>query len=165
MIRFDRRESLSLSAMWALLGFILAVLTSPFKSRSRIEAENAALRHQLIVLRRRAGRRVRLTNGDRLFFVQLYLIFGTDRPRPCVLGSGKEAGSAPHAARSMLSPPLCTINEKQGWPDRSASYRRQRNVVGGCRAASRTRQGGSAPRAPPWRLRLRVAPRPTKSGK
>jgi hypothetical protein len=61
--------------MCALLGFILAVLTAPFKSRSRIEAENAALRHQLIVLRRRAGRRVRLTNGDRLFFVQLYRWF------------------------------------------------------------------------------------------
>jgi transposase InsO family protein len=61
--------------MCALLGFILAVLTSPFKSRSRLEAENAALRHQLIVLRRGAGRRVRLTNGDRLFFVQLYRWF------------------------------------------------------------------------------------------
>jgi hypothetical protein len=61
--------------MWALLGFILAVLTSPFNSRSRLEAENAALRHQLIVLRRRAGRRVRLMNGDRLFFVQLYRWF------------------------------------------------------------------------------------------
>src|SRR5262245_5219687 len=61
--------------MFALLGFILAVLISPFKSRSRLEAENAALRHQLIVLRRRAGRRVRLTNGDRLFFVQLYRWF------------------------------------------------------------------------------------------
>ena len=61
--------------MCALLGFILAVLTSLFKSRSRLEAENAALRHQLIVLRRGAGRRVRLTNGDRLFFVQLYRWF------------------------------------------------------------------------------------------
>jgi len=35
--------------MWTLLGFILAVLTSP---RSQIEAENAALQHQLIRLRR-----------------------------------------------------------------------------------------------------------------
>jgi IS1 family transposase len=33
--------------------FILAVLASPFKSKSRLEAENAALRHQLIVLRRK----------------------------------------------------------------------------------------------------------------
>src|SRR5262245_42510311 len=51
--------------MCALLGFVLAVLTSPFKSRSRLEAANAALRHQLIVLRRGAGKRVRLAKGDR----------------------------------------------------------------------------------------------------
>jgi hypothetical protein len=39
--------------MIGLLGFVLAVLTSPFKSRLRLEAENAVLRHQLMVLRRR----------------------------------------------------------------------------------------------------------------
>jgi hypothetical protein len=39
--------------MLELLCFVLAVLASPFKSRSRLEAENAALRHQLIVLRRK----------------------------------------------------------------------------------------------------------------
>jgi hypothetical protein len=33
------------------------------------------LRQQLLVLRRRCGGRVRLTNGDRLFFVQLYRWF------------------------------------------------------------------------------------------
>jgi hypothetical protein len=36
-----------------LLRFVLAVLASPFKSKLRLEAENAVLRHQLIVLRRR----------------------------------------------------------------------------------------------------------------
>jgi hypothetical protein len=35
-----------------LLCFALAVLASPFKSKLRLEAENAVLRHQLIVLRR-----------------------------------------------------------------------------------------------------------------
>ena len=39
--------------MIALIWFVLAVLTSPFKSKSGLEAENAVLRHQLIVLRRR----------------------------------------------------------------------------------------------------------------
>src|SRR5450756_1530566 len=53
--------------MIALLCFILAVLTAPFKSKSRLEAENAALRHQLIVLRRKVQGRVRLTNNDRWF--------------------------------------------------------------------------------------------------
>jgi hypothetical protein len=51
--------------MIALLCFLLAVLAAPFKSKSRLEAENAALRHQLIVLRRKVQGRVRLTNNDR----------------------------------------------------------------------------------------------------
>jgi transposase InsO family protein len=61
--------------MIGLLCFVLAVLTSPFKSRLRLEAENAALRHQLMVLRRRRQGRVRLTNHDRWFLIQLYRWF------------------------------------------------------------------------------------------
>ena len=61
--------------MIALLCFVLAVLVSPFKSKSRLEAENAALRHQVVVLHRMVHRRARLTNSDRLFFVQLYRWF------------------------------------------------------------------------------------------
>ena len=49
--------------MLALLCFVLAVLASPFKSKSRLEAENVVLRHQLIVLRRKVRGRVRLTNN------------------------------------------------------------------------------------------------------
>src|SRR6195256_4711731 len=63
--------------MIALLCFFLTLLASPFKSKSRLEAENAALRHQLIVLRRRVRGRVQFTNGDRLFLVQLYRWFPT----------------------------------------------------------------------------------------
>jgi hypothetical protein len=55
--------------------FVLAVLASPFKSKSRRETENAALRKQLIVLQRKVHGRVRLTNNDRLFFIQLYRWF------------------------------------------------------------------------------------------
>jgi hypothetical protein len=61
--------------MVALLCFLLRLLASPFKSVSRLEAENAALRHQLIVLQRRVRSRVQLTNSDRLFFIQLYRWF------------------------------------------------------------------------------------------
>src|SRR6202165_2485688 len=61
--------------MFALFCLILAVLALPFKSKSRLEAENAALRHQLIVLRRKVQGRVRLTNNDRWFFIQLYRWF------------------------------------------------------------------------------------------
>jgi hypothetical protein len=61
--------------MIALIHFVLAILASLLKSKSRLEAENAALRQQLIVLGRKARRRARLTNGDRCFFVQLYRWF------------------------------------------------------------------------------------------
>jgi hypothetical protein len=61
--------------MIALFCLFLALFASPFKSKSRLEAENAALRHQLIILRRKVRGRVRLTNGDRLFFIQLYRWF------------------------------------------------------------------------------------------
>src|SRR3981081_1310841 len=61
--------------MIGLLCFVLAVLASPFKSKLRLEAEKAILRHQLIVLRRRLHGRVRLTNHDRWFLIQLYRWF------------------------------------------------------------------------------------------
>jgi transposase InsO family protein len=61
--------------MIGLFCFVLAGLASPFKSKVRLEAENAVLRHQLIVLRRRPHGRVQLTNHDRWFFVQLYRWF------------------------------------------------------------------------------------------
>src|ERR1700686_1728469 len=61
--------------MIGLLCFVLAVLASPFKSKLRLQAENAVLRHQLIVLKRMLHGRVRLTNHDRWFFIQLYRWF------------------------------------------------------------------------------------------
>src|SRR5664280_1940930 len=61
--------------MIGLFSLFLALLTAPFKSKIRLEAENSALRHQLIVLRRKMQGRVRLTNNDRWFFIQLYLWF------------------------------------------------------------------------------------------
>src|ERR1700686_2599349 len=61
--------------MIGLLCFVLAALASPFKSKIRLEAENAALRHQLIVLRRNLRARVKLANSDRWFFIQLYRWF------------------------------------------------------------------------------------------
>ncbi|SDS46558.1 integrase core domain-containing protein [Bradyrhizobium canariense] len=61
--------------MIGLFCFVLAVLASPFKSKLRLESENAVLRHQLIILRRRLHGRVRLTNRDRWFFIQPYRCF------------------------------------------------------------------------------------------
>src|SRR5271165_1220161 len=58
------------SATMAALIFLLLNLVA-----SRLEAENAALRQQLTVLQRKVRGRVRFTNNDRLFFVQLYRWF------------------------------------------------------------------------------------------
>ena len=55
--------------------FILAVLASSFKSNAGLEAENAALRHQLTVLRRKVKGRAHLTNNDRRFLIQMYRWF------------------------------------------------------------------------------------------
>ena len=61
--------------MIGLLRFVLGILASPFKSKLRLDSENAVLRHQLIVLRRKMRGRPRLTNNDRWFFIQLYRWF------------------------------------------------------------------------------------------
>jgi hypothetical protein len=61
--------------MFALLRFLLALFSSLFKSKSRLEAENAALRRQLIVLQRKVRGRVHFMNSDRLFLIQLYRWF------------------------------------------------------------------------------------------
>jgi len=61
--------------MVALLFFLLRLAVSPFRSISGLEAENAALRRQLIVLQRKVRGRVQFTNSDRLFFLQLYRWF------------------------------------------------------------------------------------------
>ncbi len=61
--------------MAALIVFLLNLAASLFKPKSQLEAENAALRQQLIVLQRKVRGRVQFTNSDRLFFIQLYRWF------------------------------------------------------------------------------------------
>jgi hypothetical protein len=60
--------------MIGLLCFVLAVLAAPIKSK-RLEAENAVLRHQLTVLRRRLQGHVRLRNKDCRLLIVLYRWF------------------------------------------------------------------------------------------
>ena len=79
-IRVYRMIESVVGAMIALICFVLAVLASPFKSNIRFEAENAVLRHQVIVLRRKLKGRARLTNNDRWFLVQLYRWFPSILP-------------------------------------------------------------------------------------
>src|ERR1700738_3258656 len=83
--------------MIGLLCFVLTVLASPFKAKLRLEAENAMLRHQLIVLRRTLPGRVRFTDIDRWFLIQLYRWFPSILEvltiiRPETLVRGHQAG-------------------------------------------------------------------------
>lgn len=61
--------------MIALTFLVLNLLAAFFKSKSRLEAENAALRLQLMVLQRKVRGRVRFNNSDRLFFAQFFRWF------------------------------------------------------------------------------------------
>src|SRR5947207_2846359 len=77
--------------MIALFCLFRTLSLSLFKSKNRLAAENVALRHQLIVLQRRVRGRVQLTNGHRLFLVQLYRSSRPSRasaPRPSCVGIG-----------------------------------------------------------------------------
>jgi hypothetical protein len=80
--------------------FRAAVVASPFKSKVRLEAENAMHRHQLIVLRRRLHGRVRVTNHDRWFLIQLYRWF------PSILARIRRGSRSDRAARLRTLAPI-----------------------------------------------------------
>ena len=86
--------------MVAPLGFLLTLFASFFRSKSRLEAENAALRQQLAVLRRKVRGRVKLTKNVRLFLMQSLVPFGLE-------GNHDRAARNPRALASCgLSPVL-----------------------------------------------------------
>ena len=61
--------------MMILLSVFLSTLCSMFRARSALQLENLALRQQIGVLKRSAGKRPKLTAGDRLFWVFLSRIW------------------------------------------------------------------------------------------
>jgi len=75
--------------MIALLCFFLTLSVSPLKSRSRLEAENAVLRHQLIVLQRRVRGRVQLALSEQHARNEARRIQARGRPDECVEGLGR----------------------------------------------------------------------------
>src|ERR1700693_2423756 len=62
-------------SMVALLIQLLLTIRSRFTRRARLEAENLIMRQQLVVLRRKSPKRVRLWNIDRLLFVWSYRLY------------------------------------------------------------------------------------------
>jgi putative transposase len=79
--RFSRVIAVPSDGMIALLSAVVSFLSFRFRSRASLQLELLALRHQLIVLRRRHPRRLRLPSGDRLLWVWLY------RARPQIVES------------------------------------------------------------------------------
>ena len=61
--------------MVAFLTQLLLAIRSRFARRARLETENLILRQQLVVLRRKSPKRVRLWNIDRLLFVWSYRLY------------------------------------------------------------------------------------------
>ena len=61
--------------MLALLLLIGNLLLDPFKSRSRLVAENLFLRHQLNIALRQASPRLRLCGYDRMLLVLMTLLW------------------------------------------------------------------------------------------
>src|ERR1700722_7051272 len=61
--------------MVAFLTQLLLTIRPRFTRRARLEAENLLLRQQLVVLRRKSPKRVRLWNIDRLLLVGLYRLY------------------------------------------------------------------------------------------
>ena len=61
--------------MAAFLTQLLLAIRWQFTRRAQLEAENLLLRQQLVVLRRKSQRRVRLWNIDRLLLVWLYRLY------------------------------------------------------------------------------------------
>ena len=61
--------------MWDAWRLLWSLLIGFFRSRASLEAENLALRQQIIVLRRTAPKRLSFNGLDRLIFVGLYRLF------------------------------------------------------------------------------------------
>jgi hypothetical protein len=57
--------------MFRVLPVLVAALSSPVKSRTSLQLENLALRHQVGVLQRSAKKRPKLTAADRVLWVWL----------------------------------------------------------------------------------------------
>src|SRR5271155_2593690 len=127
--------------MIALLWFVLAILASPFKSKSWLEAENVALRHQLVVLRRQVRGRVRLSNNDRWFFVQLYRCFPsiltdaddqsfTSGPRFTISLKRRTQNLQPSISCRPITPSNEVVRHAPALPAIEAGKGRQRQGVG-----------------------------------
>jgi hypothetical protein len=90
---------------------------SLLKPKLRLAAENAALRHQLIVSRRKMRGRAWLTNNDRWFFIQMYRWFPSilQEPEP-PLSNATNCRNAYDDGQGVLSAAFVCRLKGQGSP-------------------------------------------------
>src|SRR6266446_6974294 len=75
--------------MLIFLTTLLASLASIFRSRASLGLENLALRHQIGVLHRSAGKRPKLTAGDRLLWICLSRLWRDWRSALAIVKNGR----------------------------------------------------------------------------
>jgi hypothetical protein len=97
--------------MIGLLCFVVAVLASPFKSKIRLEAENATLRHQLVLRRKLKGR------------AHSKILRDTLRPGDVLLveGKGHISGSIKYLTQSTWSHSALYVGGRWRAPQPTAS--------------------------------------------
>jgi hypothetical protein len=97
--------------MIGLVIFLLRLLLVRFKPKFRLEADNAALRQQVIIVQRKVHGRALLTNSNRLFFVQLYRWFPSILKAMIAVKPETLAALAPRGLPALLALEI----QKIGW--------------------------------------------------
>ncbi len=103
---------------------LLAILSSIFRSRTALEVENLALRHQIGVLQRSVRKRPKLNSGDRLLWICLSRLWRDWRSALAIVKP--ETVVAWHRAGFRL---FWTWKVRRGQPGRPVISREVRNLI------------------------------------
>jgi hypothetical protein len=127
---------------------LFATLSSVFRSRTALQLENLALRHQIGVLQRTARKRPKLTPGDRLLWVWLSSIWSGWRSALAIVKP--ETVIAWHRVGFRL---FWTWKVRRGRPGRPVVFREVRELV---RRMCRENPSWGAPRVHGELLKLGI---------
>jgi hypothetical protein len=136
------------SPMLSPLTALFATLASVFRSRSALQLENLALRHQIGVLQRAARKRPKLTPGDRLLWVWLSRIWSGWRSALAIVKP--ETVMAWHRVGFRL---FWTWKVRRGRPGRPVVAREVRDLI---RRMCRENPSWGAPRVHGELLKLGI---------
>src|SRR3989440_4078068 len=102
--------------MLIFLKTLLASLASIFRSRASLGLENLALRYQIGVLQRSAGKRPKLTAGDRLLWICLSRLWRDWRSALAMVRCGKPGRPVISSEVRDLIRKMCRENPVWGAP-------------------------------------------------